>query len=1354
SSIPDNTLSGCNNLSWVKFPDGAQRSEYNPTKLFADVWGNPGFYVEGPETLDTPTSRSKPRETTWKAKAGNTGTENDPIWALTSVPYKFTDASGNVHFEIGVKENVDDTDPTYIATIDVIDESKKEAQLSEYFKYNQKDLTENIEITIPAMVGEYRVVAIADNCFNTDENLRNHIYRLNILDDSVREIKADAFKGMKELQWVFIGDAVEKIGASAFEDCNKLENVEFSQTLTGFYSDADWENALTIGSNAFKTGSEFLTFHGAINPAYAPYKLAMSEESSSMTSAKSKANICYKTDAPLHLTVIRDSDGKATLIDYPHYEEIDKWNEELIAEMNTDEDGNAIIIDDYSITEKFEIVNGIKDNDDNKNYQDTMGDMEGRVVEQVLNMELPAGIQNIDSRGYFTNDNNSNDFGYFNRIYIEVTSGDKVIGYKSDTLDRELNPFNGIAEKDVRKLYSTYEGLGTDEIKTVPGLFSGFFDESEIETGAQTYGFTSQDDTKFIWGSYRGHTYTENNNRGNDYLTSINMPTVENLQSYALDSNENVKEITIGRALNEIGVQPFRDCKSLWQIDTGDSTKYEFENMILYDKAPVSGSGGYKIVQGLEGRGRKATDGTYGSTRITADTNPLLAQVTDVAPYAFANNDQVVSIDLSKTNIRDIENGTFNGSSNLNEVILPEKTKLVGDFAFGGVNPTYFTLTVPNEDCQISQKAFQKDESDEKPSISGVIIKGISVDEDGDRSTAYDSFLKLQETIGKDNIEWREAGKEYTLRFWNNDTHRLIATVPVTVGEGETSATLNQPPEPPKMSGRAFVDWVYTSKDGTIEYTGADTYTNVTEDRDIYAMYKDDPTQVVPDDNDYTLTVENGQAMYRDPVTNESKIVSTFPISLKGGTAVTVVANNKDNFKVWTITPGTYTSLLTDANNFMTDFTMPNANVTVTANSAIGGSTDTPNPDGTYTVTVNNGTGGGNYRPGVTVTITANTAPTGQTFTNWTTTTASVSLTNPNNTSTTFVMPASNVTVTANYSGGNNQGGNTGDGNNNTTKYKVTVNYGSGSGEYAAGETVNIAANAPESSNRVFSRWTTSNSGLGFANANAVSTSFVMPATDVTVTANYRVRTSDDDDDDDSTSRRPGTNTSTSTVTNRPSSSTNTTGTTGTVNNPANGTSSTTSNNNGNRIYITKNGISNTDVASLAVSGSTDNFIVRITESEEATAAVEQALINTYGSLNGLAYLPMDISLYDSTGQNKITDTHGLNITVTMPIPDVLIQYGGNARVAAADNGVLQQLTPRFTTIDGIACISFVPPHFSPYVIYVDTNNLIAGQMLDSTPATGDPIHPKWFAAIGMACVSVLLFVLSDGRKRRKYRAA
>ena len=68
-----------------------------------------------------------------------------------------------------------------------------------------------------------------------------------------------------------------------------------------------------------------------------------------------------------------------------------------------------------------------------------------------------------------------------------------------------------------------------------------------------------------------------------------------------------------------------------------------------------------------------------------------------------------------------------------------------------------------------------------------------------------------------------------------------------------------------------------------------------------------------------------------------------------------------------------------------------------------------------YTVTVNSGTGGGNFAAGATVNITAAAAPAGQQFKNWTTASAGVTFSNANNASTSFVMPANAVTVTANY---------------------------------------------------------------------------------------------------------------------------------------------------------------------------------------------------------------------------------------------------------------------------------------------------------------------------------------------------
>ena len=125
-------------------------------------------------------------------------------------------------------------------------------------------------------------------------------------------------------------------------------------------------------------------------------------------------------------------------------------------------------------------------------------------------------------------------------------------------------------------------------------------------------------------------------------------------------------------------------------------------------------------------------------------------------------------------------------------------------------------------------------------------------------------------------------------------------------------------------------------------------------------------------------------------------------------------------------------------------------------------------------------------------------------------------------------------------------------------------------------------------------------------------------------------------------------------------------------------------------------------------------------------------------------YFAMDISLYDATGTRKITDTTGLKINITIPIPEALKEYAGNNKIAAVVNGQIEDLAPKFVTIDGVPCISFTATHFSPYTVYVDTANLTVTNTLDSTPKTGDGIHPKWFLSIGLACISMILFLKKD----------
>jgi len=160
-----------------------------------------------------------------------------------------------------------------------------------------------------------------------------------------------------------------------------------------------------------------------------------------------------------------------------------------------------------------------------------------------------------------------------------------------------------------------------------------------------------------------------------------------------------------------------------------------------------------------------------------------------------------------------------------------------------------------------------------------------------------------------------------------------------------------------------------------------------------------------------------------------------------------------------------------------TTVTMPTADASVTAVYS-----NAPPPTH-YTLTVNGGTGGGSYLSGAFVPIGVGTPPNGTAFAGWT----GYAVLDPSSASTTVVMPASNVVVTANFT--------------NVPAallYLLTVVNGSGGGSYAAGSTIAITAETPGSA-QAFGGWT----GYSVADSTALATTLVMPAAPITVTATY-----------------------------------------------------------------------------------------------------------------------------------------------------------------------------------------------------------------------------------------------------------
>lgn len=70
-------------------------------------------------------------------------------------------------------------------------------------------------------------------------------------------------------------------------------------------------------------------------------------------------------------------------------------------------------------------------------------------------------------------------------------------------------------------------------------------------------------------------------------------------------------------------------------------------------------------------------------------------------------------------------------------------------------------------------------------------------------------------------------------------------------------------------------------------------------------------------------------------------------------------------------------------------------------------------------------------------------------------------------------------------------------------KYTVTANNGTGGGEYEAGATVTITANAP-ASGKQFDRWVVGRGGVTLADPMSSPTTFTMPEQDVDVSATYK----------------------------------------------------------------------------------------------------------------------------------------------------------------------------------------------------------------------------------------------------------
>lgn len=1298
AKVPDNTFYNCYNLECVVFPDDGNgscgRADYEPGATMApaeDADGtiikdengntvyekkrngkglfrtvsNPDFYVQGPE-LDSRRNPATPRQKTW-----------DAVTAVSDVvPYLYV-RNGLNYYEISNGE--------YLMCVD------NNGILTSCTRKDQSISVSNVHLVIPAQVAKKDVTGIATDCFS-DKDLNNNVVSLEIEDDSkIALINPAVFRGWEKLKKAYIGNSVTTIGDSAFEGCSNLVDVTFSSPSAG-------HEAFTIGTNAFKTGSSELTFHGDIVKGYAPFEWAMNKDN--IIKEPEGIRVCYKSLSPTFLTVMYDEHtGLVTLLDYPKVSQVSSLlNEAYANEIREDQHGTyehmreAQSYAEYSgdtfdsRRESFRtawITDGEAAYDSewygpwvnptfikNANWNEAAvtppatsdGTTVGAAVADFLFAPITVYAKEAP-QAYYTrrpfkvgaSDStyptlNAEELGLLDSVRnIVVPDGVDsidVYGYYQNSEKNKNNAAIYLEHKlatDVWRMYFSKAQQDADgSTATQPGLFSGYYDDK--------------------LGADNGEQYK----RGNDEITSVTLNSVQYLPDYAFDSCEKLLEVNLGPACKDIGTAPFRGCYEMERV--GDNEWYTTTNGIIYSK---NEDGSLTIEECLSARGRKTV--TVGGPVISASTDENLKSVSAIKPGAFEDCDDLMTIDFGRNGTAGllvIPEDCFRNCDNLQSVTLPITVNDIGRGAFVGAK-RLSGLTVYGDEVKISGSAFDGDKVPTTVRAYEDSAVARYVKEYGDE---YKLYMDTEHPLGR---QWQVSFYDANYKLIENLVDDLGNPIdnPQYVADGER-ATI---PEAPTLEGWTFEDWVGLD--------GATIKDTIRGDVIFYAQGHFEGG--MPIDGKYTVEFFDGVDGSRIYAGQEEKYYIEAGTSFADANIPAPIHPTHAGFEPNGFTSG-YAS--GSGNGAWTEQTKIDRNMTIIA---------------LYKASANGGTTSG----GSTNTSGGTTNTSGGTTSNNTTSSSKNSSSSSKNSSSSSSSSSSSTSTTSTTSGAG--------------QYAVFVENGSGSGSYAPGTTVIIQAAIPAAGMR-FDKWTTESNGVTLASVSMPATTFTMPSNNVTIKANYVADT--------------------------------TTPAAAPVGGSGGGSGNTNNNTNDNgntRVDIQKPGISNRDLATANVNGSTDNFVVKISETDEATRAVAAALTNKYGTLDNILYYAMDITLWDATGSYQLTgeQLNGISVDITIPIPDSLVAYGGNNMAGAVINGdQLESLNENFTTINGVPCIRFHATHFSPYTIYVDTGNLVEG-MLDTTPKTGDPIHPKWFLSLGLACLSIILFMKRDKKTAMKVKA-
>ena len=176
------------------------------------------------------------------------------------------------------------------------------------------------------------------------------------------------------------------------------------------------------------------------------------------------------------------------------------------------------------------------------------------------------------------------------------------------------------------------------------------------------------------------------------------------------------------------------------------------------------------------------------------------------------------------------------------------------------------------------------------------------------------------------------------------------------------------------------------------------------------------------------------------------------------------------------------------------------------------------------------------------------------------------------------------------------------------------------------------------------------------------------------------------------------------------------------------------------------------ELSEAQLSGNQETIRITVADDQTAEQQIRECYEALYGENDQVQFHGLNITADTASGiPITVFGTNALNLTVALPEE---LQSSTVYVLCLDANGQLEVVKSEQLTQDNISCLRFYANHLSPYALmwYEGGEEGASGSgQLDDSPDTGDLFEPKWILCIGMAAVSVVLFLWKTPNKRKRH---